>query len=89
MEKIKVIVREDINKAGRLADAEWNSKKKSPAKLIALALNKLSLENASFDMNPKTDELIKSGIQNFMQSWVIPPLEEAYDKLTKKSEVRR
>lgn len=56
----------------------------SAAKLIAIALGHLSLRTASFDMNPAKDEEIKGKIKLWIQSWVIPPLELAYDKAAKR-----
>lgn len=81
-----ITIRDDILKAGRVEhDTSFPRRKRSAHKLIAEALFCLSLERASFGSFDKAkDAEIKEAIRLYFQTWVVPQLEEAYDKIKPK-----
>lgn len=82
--KTTVKIPEDIRRDGRSVNNNFPSGRIAPARKIASAMDYLSLESASFYFaNDDMSDAIKAHIQNWLSSWVIPPLTEAYRKLTK------
>lgn len=57
-------------------------KKNSPKTLVAEALKKISLKTAQFGFSGEdTDATVKKEVSPYLKSWVVPLLEEAFDKL--------
>lgn len=88
--KTPVSVRADIVIEGRIQKQRGFRYNASPKALIAESLAYLSLESAEFgslllpgQQSKERDALIKEGVRLYLESWVVPALTRAYDKLNK------
>lgn len=60
--------------------------RKPPRDLVAEAVYVLSLDNASFHHDKTEDARIKEAVRLYLETYAIPPLSYAFDKLTRKSD---
>lgn len=88
--KTPVRIRSDILIEGRIQKQRGFRYNASPKALIAQAMAYLSLDTADFgspilpgEESRKQDALVKEEVRLYLESWVVPALERAYDKLNK------